>query len=378
MRAGFMTGTQTAYTSAILLFILLSSNIINLFVYEGIQSDFTHHIAFITDGVKLTYPIWHWSLIFIVELFGVALKDAAIFVTTMMCLGTFLVTAFLLRRYTDILRNRIPWYAFALSILGSVFLPGITAHMYLGVGSPSVWHNPSSYPIEFLQLVGLVFILRFYEQRTAVPLFLALSVLIISLWAKPTFVFSVVPAMFLWSLFFEKEHRWKTLTLPVLCCLCVPIPLWFQIQNLYGVENSREAGLAIAPFTIWAYYTESVVLAILRALLFPILVMTLLLRTDRTLISRFHGLAWLNLLVGMVTYIFFVETYDGEIGYDGNFAWGYYLAMTPLFVAAFIDWANAHQQISRRSTIILGSAFAVHVLFGVLYIAKLFVDRSIL
>lgn len=358
-------------------YLILSATIIFQFAILEVQNDFAGHIGFVEDGTRLTYPVWHWSILGVAAMTGMSLQMAALVSTTCMAFVTFLATHLLLVKTTPggTINTLLP--AFSLCIVAAIYIPFVTENMYFGVGTPNVWHNPTNYPVYFLQLISFYFIVRYLELVKSIDLFISATLIGISLLAKPTFGSTILPALFIWIALYEQGKRLRKLTLPLLSGLAAAIVIVPQLINLWGAENERGAGLTIAPFTVWAYWTESILLAIVRALLFPMLTLIAVWRFSDKPINRFFGLTWINILVGIAIYVLVAESYDGHIATDGNFAWGYYLAMPPLFISAFAQWRTLNYALPRKWNWALWTALGLHFTFGVVYLLKILSTGSI-
>lgn len=357
--------------SGLLLFVLLVS--VNwALVWNAAQPDIAAHLRFIERGDRLGYPLWHWLVLGAHEFLHLSLQASAIVVNMSLTLGTFLVyVEFLRQQVPSIDRGRAAWLGLALSVCGAIYFPYFSRHMYYGTGSPNIWHNPTSLAIEFCQVICFAAALAYLQRPGRKALWLSGVLLGVTVFAKPTFAITFVPALIIYATLFDERNGWSKFSLPALAFAIVAIPLLYQHGVLYGAGNRRSADIIVAPLAVWSHYTNSVLLSMVSALLFP-LALTLRILTINTLsLGGAMIIAWLNLVMGMLPFIVFAEAYHGKIAYDGNFAWGYYLAMPLLFLTCVARWQQVRSELSTAWNRALLAVLLAHVFFGLVYAGKI-------
>ena len=235
----------------------------------------------------------------------------------------------------------------------SVTLPGIK-HQYLGVFSPTPWHNGTylaARPFAILSFLWGVKLLDQYERveiyhkntRTLDKkvlgdyLFFAL-VLFLSVYTKPSYMIVHLGAAGLVMVYRMVRSRfqnfWPTIWLG-LCYIPTFIELWYQFVGVYagGAGDSYstlqgESGIGFGFAQVWLHYTDNLFLCLLLAGAFPLLVLCFHVKElKRNSTFRF---AWQIYAMGLLMNLILYE--QGAKKYDFNFCWGY---MYGLFFAFF-------------------------------------------
>ena len=275
--------------------------------------------------------MWH-ILVAFVHLLGAPIEAAAIGVTTFMKAATYLLTYALL---VAISRDSVKRWIVALISLAAVMVTGVliwsvTPHVYKGVGSPNVWHNPTQLTVTVAMLMVLPWLAHCWyeferrigegEKNVLLPWWkvIVLAVLCMgSLACKPTFMQALLPAAFVMYLVELIRHKteWRYFGQIVLAFL--PSVGYFLLQYLYytgvvvvytsGVEfgvTAQSAWLAVRNMLMMAACPLAAVIACWRKGMFK----------DRMLV-----LALLMVLFSVLEAMAFRET--GMREGHGNFTW---------------------------------------------------------
>lgn len=212
---------------------------------------------------------------------------------------------------------------------------------------------------------------------------------LLSAYAKPSFLQFFVPAVFLfllWDVLCSKG--WL---LPFSCKMALPylpaaLILLLQVFHFFGGSVSvGGAGASQSASGIAIYYIQPafsgekellrVTLEHCKLFLFPCAfpLLMLLAAPRRSLRSAALRLGWLCLIAGFLEMTFLHET--GERASHGNFSWGYYLAIWLLWTASVRLYADLLRGRGASSVIawFLGTPLlAWHVVCGVMYIEQIF------
>lgn len=222
----------------------------------------------------------------------------------------------------------------------NIFTPQSRTTLYFGYIPISPYHNPTLLVLKpfALLLAGLSLQLfqRGRHQNQLVFIVTAITISLLSIFAKPNYAMALAPALVVYSVyhrFIRKERLdWFSLLLGFL----LPMLLGLAGQYLFTFNRSDEfeSSIIIAPFDFFTRY-ESLSWRLLvkfgLSILFPAVVYTLYWRQARADVGL--NISWLAFGVGAIFAYFFSET--GIRGNDGNFMWG---AMITLFVLFVFSW----------------------------------------
>jgi hypothetical protein len=174
---------------------------------------------------------------------------------------------------------------------------------------------------------------RRISKSLCLRLLMALSALL-SVLAKPSFVqvfyFTFALALLV-KLVKSKGAAFKSCFLDGCSLLPSLVPFLLSFFTYFGNPSSEHSeALAISFLEIWSCYTDSVALSILAAVAFPLA--ALLFLGKRAIKYRGMMLSWIMTAIGIVQYMFIMETGDRQ--FDGNFSWGYQIGTNLLWVFA--------------------------------------------
>lgn len=211
---------------------------------------------------RLAYPLWHLFVAAFYQL-GVPLAWAAAGVCALCKAAAFLLT----RRYLVVMtRARVSDALLTvLALLVMVVTPirvlGVNDGVYHGVGSPTVWHNPTQLAVLVTALLCVPYTLHCwyaFEARAAkegpgamLPwrkVITLAALLMLSLSAKPTFMQALIPAaaMFFLIQWIRRPHSSRFFLQMIAAFL--PAVAYFILQYLYytGVVVPYTSGVEFA------------------------------------------------------------------------------------------------------------------------------------
>ena len=170
-------------------------------VSNMIAADITQHIAFLDQYFKgevyIPHPIWHAGVYYLSRLLEVDYGAAASLFTA------FLITLYAIIIYKtaqsldDHPGNEATWFLITIIALtiGPFFVMSLNPHIYMGPGSPSVWHNVTLLTVQPLALLSVFFTIEFYASDRIKYFVLALLVAALSIFAKPNFIIVFLPSL---------------------------------------------------------------------------------------------------------------------------------------------------------------------------------------
>jgi hypothetical protein len=317
---------------------------------------------------------------------GASLETAAGIVLTTAFALTAIVMYQLLARSSGT-RGHGFWPLFLTGVLltvSAIYLPFFNRNVYLGQGSPNIWHNPTflaSRPWALLAVWSLTAAAAAESRKVGAALLAGSSfALLVGAALKPSFAVVFIPAVYLYLLI---TRRWRYLIPTSLALLPTMILLMIQFLTAYAAGPapatlSTEAGrlylndrIQFGFLAVWRRYTTNVPVSIALALAFPASV--LIFRFRQAVRRPALVLAWLSTAIGIAQFAMLAEVSRMN---QGNFGWGYYLAMHVLFVFSAVEytvWLSGWRQerVRGRLGIIASSVILLlHFSSGVYYLAR--------
>ncbi len=237
----------------------------------------------------------------------------------------------------------LPYCLVLVSMLYNPF--GATAglgHRYLGVFTPNPWHNHTfmaARPFAIIAFYLFGEILGYYEERANVAQYVAFSIsLFLATITKPSFtvVFGSTALCFMvLRLVRSGFSNFKNSLYLGICFLPTIIDLGYQyVWGPFGSHSSQgaEAGIGFKAGYVWSIYSHNIPLAILLALLFPIVVA--ICNWDELRTNRAFRFGMEMTVVSLLEFLLLYE--KGERYWHANFSWGYMYGMFFSFYAALM------------------------------------------
>ncbi len=255
----------------------------------------------------------------------------------------------------------------------SIYIPGFSSTPYRYAGSPTIWHNPTYLAVRpFAVLSCLLLFDMAADRRANFGSCLGYGALtVIALFFKPSYAQVQIPALVVF-LFIDFARRRDLqfvgrIALSVVPALCV---MAAQFYFLMFTSTGGGGGIGIGPFYLLLNSDKPILLPAILLLAFPVYSM-IVLRKDIFEIGSPYLFFVAMLIVGYVEANCVYEL--GERMADGNFAWGYYLALFLFWV--FILPLFAKKMLRgelKRSIAIVGCVLVLlHFASGVYYISEL-------
>ena len=305
-----------------------------------IAADTTQHIAFLDQYFKglvyIPHPIWHTGVYYLSRLLEVDFGT-----------GAALFTAFLITLYAIIIYkvaqdidenpgNEAKWYLMTMIALtiGPFFIMGLNPHIYMGPGSPSVWHNVTLLTLQPLALLSVFFTVKFFKSDSLKYFVLAILVTIISIFAKPNFIIVFLPSLVVYMLL--KKYFDKRQLLFVLAAILLSVAsLVYQFMNQYESNSSSTGGSVIFDFLgVWSLYTPSVTVSILMALGLPLLITLFNFKSVKK--NEYIQFSWLLVLFSTILFACFAE--GGKRFAEGNFSWSWHISLSLIYIFAIVEY----------------------------------------
>lgn len=342
-----------------------------LWEFANTQSDLYKHAVIASEFIfsdphsitsRLAYPLWHICVSALYQL-GVPLNWSAAVVCAV-CKG--LLYLLVCRYLTVMTRNGLSRAAAALIALGLMLvtpirIAGVNPLVYKGIGSPTVWHNPTQLAVLVTAMLCIPYTLHcwyvFEERlprdgaRTMLPWrkVIALAILsMASLACKPTFMQAMIPAAAVFFLAQWIRHPRNSRYFIQIILAFVPSAAYFLLQYLYytGVVVPYTSGVSFGATPLDAWYA---VRNLLMMAAFPLFVLVVTYRKgmfkDSTLV-----LCLLMAVFSLLEATFFRET--GVRLNHGNFNWAnmssafmLWVVVTPRFIDSIAEYRDGRMRL---------------------------------
>ncbi len=320
------------------LIFVIAYSFVSMQVSGLVASDTGLHMSYIkevADGAAYTHPLWHLGTHYLSMLMGVNYGT-----------GAALFTAFLITFYAIIIykiaqsldsgpENEAKWYLVTMIALtiGPFFLVNYYSRIYMGAGSPSVWHNVTLLTVQPLALLSVFFTIKFFSSERFKYFVLAVIVTIVSIFAKPNFIIVFLPSLVVYMLL-KKYFDKRQLQFALVTILFSVAILAYQLISLQE-NNSKDGGSMIFDFLgVWSIYTPSVAVSISLALGLPFLITLFNYQSIKK--NEYIKFTWLLMLFSTILFACFAES--GKRYSDGNFSWSWMISLSLIYIFTIIEY----------------------------------------
>jgi len=218
---------------------------------------------------RIAYPMWH-LLVRTVKYMGASLEGAAVGVSTVVKGLSYLLVYGLMIAMTEgnYKRWKIALLSFALVMVTPIWIPSVNLFVYTGVGSPTVWHNPTQQLVMMSMLLVMPWLAHCWyeferrlengEKNIMLPWWKIALLAVLgmgSVACKATFMQALLPAAFVMYLveLCRKPKEWRYFGQIVLAFL--PAAAYFLLQYLYYtgvvVEYTSGVEFSVTLETAW-------------------------------------------------------------------------------------------------------------------------------
>ena len=304
---------------------------------EQMASDTQGHLGTIMQYIDgdyfIPHPLWHLGTYYLSEIFTIDLHyGAGVFTALMVTLYAVLIYK-IAQNLDGEEGNEPKWFliTFVSLLIGPFFLMDFNPHIYIGQGSPSVWHNVTLVMVQPLALLSVFFTVKYFNTEKSNFFILAILVTIISIFAKPSYILVFLPAITIFVLlerFFDKRQLLFTFT-AIFFSVAV---LVYQFLNTYSGEGNDSV---IFDFLgVWSLYSPNIAISILLALGLPLLITVFNYQSVKK--NDYIKFSWLLVLFSMILFACFAES--GRHYSDGNFGWSWNISLSLIYIFTIIEY----------------------------------------
>jgi hypothetical protein len=369
----------------ILFFVLIFSAAFYLFFNQvfgtihGVSgADLRKHIDFTSQyfaGEKyIPHPGIHTICHTFSKISGLSLKYSfvlvlSLFVTAIAFIIYVALLKFLKENYSP---SFLLFVTAVLMLLSAIYVPFFNPMLFLLQGGPNVWHNPTAIAVKPFALLSVIIMVSFYQeiknQKRIGYYLLAASILLLSIWIKPNFALSFLPAIVIWILI-RHTKRWDLYLKSLL--LFLPSLIYLFIQFLKTFNTPDASKIVVDYLGVWKLYSPNPYISLLLGTCFPVLL--IIFRFKKVMTDPFFLACFINLVVAVLQLMFFAESPRYK---HGNFGWGYIIALQLIFVFAVIEYfkwirIGRMRSIELVKIIIVSVAFGLHFSSGIFYTLKI-------
>lgn len=360
-----------------------------------LPSDFPAHINWamnlsIVELIKIRgYFIWHLLVLLCVKFLYMPEVHSAAFVTSIFNVLSFIIIYEILKYYFEDMKYRlwITLFAFILMFVTPIYIPWFNENIYLGQGSPNLWHNPTNNavkPFAILCFFMFIEIYKHYKQYSNIYkkyVYIFSIVLFISNFIKPSFIQFFLPSVglliFIEFIYFKGKNFKFCLGI---FFAFLPSILLLLIQYLILFDSSSsELGVTISWLTVWSYYSPNIIISIILALLFPIIVIIQFLNGIVNTIE--FRITIISLVISILEFALFMIPGSGALA--GDFSWSYNLSLSITWIMSVIWFLNSMNKLSTlpkkyKIGFIIGYIFLFfHFITGIYYYTRFFIGGNV-
>lgn len=391
-----ITGTQDKVRNRLwvdVLFILLTLILCTIATYPQLKSgDFPSHISWAAELAERHYShrpnALYQQLVIVVKAFipfnilnqltGDAFENYQVWYYRLpgllVTLGSYLATVLLLQhRFVKFLKAESKWrqvtswiVALVCLFVNPILLFTLGKRLIIGYLPANVWHNPTYSLLRPFALWVYFFVVDHWKLKISGKQWLALGVMTgLSVFAKPNFVLSFLPALGL--LLLLQTRSFRRLPWLLLSALVAPAALALLYQYVIMYTTIAENQIYLVPFKAALFSAgnaSNMIIFYLLSLLFPLTVSYL---SYKYLNDRFEFLlVWMNFGVALLTWLLFVELPHMS---SLDLMWGPMLAVFLLFVYS-IGWLLTNPSWIRQKSwqsFLTKITLGLHIISGIVY-----------
>lgn len=343
------------------------------------ESDLPFHLSMVIDDG------WYYSLTALIYLvlYNIAGKSTVLIAVflALVTVGTVLVTERILTKLGIKKKAITCGGAIVLNVLMPFYIKKAGMYRYVSYQSGNVWHN-STY--QCMKLAALICLLMFLviEKKVikggikAKDLILFAVALAVCTGIKPSFLTVFAPAFAVKLLInwlkdkvpFKRILLWGLTVLP-----SCGVVLW---QNAVLFGDDTDNGYKISFMETFSLHADHPKITVLLSLAFPLVVFVCYVidlirhgKIKKLAEDRRYLFAILMSLVGFAEAAILIET--GSRSRDGNFLWGYAIALVWLYILSLVKW---YKLLERKRWFLFGTCsivLAYQYYCGIVFFSKL-------
>lgn len=339
------------------------------------------------------YPMWHFITKLNIKILRIPMEEAAALTSGVINMITYFIVYYIYNKFldTNISRKIVSSLVFVLLIVEPIYISWYNQYLYLGQGSPNVWHNPTNPMVRPFAVIIFYMFLTMYKRyknnishtkmfKSSEVLVLAI-LMILSQLAKPSFLQIFIPGLGIFLLIELISSKGKSFLFCLkIACICIPSVILIIVQYIisfyYSVEDT---GIAFGWLEVAKAFAPNAYISVLLVIVFPLFVII----TDfkKLILKKDIQFSIILLAVGWLEYASLVE--EGARKYHGNFSWGYLISLFIIWMVTLVyfikytfDSENFSQKKYKFITYIGWSFLFLHFICGIYYISLFFTQTN--
>ena len=253
-------------------------------------------------------------------------------------------------------------------------------YRYVSYQSGNLWHNSTYQCMKLAALAAMILYLKAeagYRERVTAGQWTALAgALFVCTGIKPSFltVFAPILAVKLLADLCRRVPFKQVFLLGSTVLPACGVVLW-QNMVLFGEDTGH--GISFSLWYTFSLHANRTKLAVLCSIAFPLAV--LFFSARELFRDKRYLFVWGMTGLGFLEALCLVET--GSRSRDGNFLWGYCIAIFLIFVLSFEKWLGLRKKSGeglffRAGFLICGGVFAYQVFCGAYFFARLLAGET--
>lgn len=365
-------------------------------VFNGFPSDISAHIVHAQqfapgDIVEVSYPMWHLFVYELHNVFNIPIFQSAVIINALVimiwAMTIFIIVKLLLKEELSHFSKKNKEYLYLLMtvilmIMTAIYIPFFNKNLYIGQANCGVWHNVTLLMVKPFALVSLFTIVKYFETNQFKWMFSSIFVILLSIYAKPSFIIAFLPALSIFFLLFMmrkmkynildffsniisvfKRFKQEIIFLIIIAFLSVLI-LWGQYTSTYtGVGTQNK--IIFDFLGVWSLYTPNIFISLLLTYLFPITVLFFINHKK----SNTYQLSLVLTIVSVLLFACFAE--EGQRYEHGNFGWSQQIAVQMFFIMSLVEYAKNYFKLVKWKRYILSITLLLHIISGTYYLIKI-------
>lgn len=339
------------------------------------QSDLPYHISMIIDdGWYYSFTAYLYQLLYWMGGQRTGLIALFLAMAAVLCvvLTQRLLAVLLGRKGVDALTLGS---ALALNLVMPFFWRYAGEYRYVSYQAGNIWHNSTYQCMKPAALAVMIYYLKteenYRERLTGRQWLILAGLLVLCTGIKPSFltVFAPVLAVKLLVDLCRKVPFKQVFLLGSTVLPACGVVLW-QNAVLFGADTGQ--GFTLSPWYTFSLHANRTKVAVLCSMAFPLAV--LLFSVKELLRDKRYLFAWGMTGVGFLEALLLVET--GSRSRDGNFLWGYCMALFLMFVFSLEKWLlflkkKEHRLLYRIAFAVSGGVLAYQLFCGLVFFIRL-------
>jgi len=355
--------------------LLLVFTTIYFLIYQQSQgiipSDTRAHISFIEpyfEGKKyIPHPLWHVLVYHFSDFFNVDLKISASIITSFI-FSLYTVIIYKISKFKNSYNNQNinPYLITFISlIIAPFFLIDFNPHIYIGQGSPSVWHNVTLFTVKPFALLSVFFTIKFFQTTKGADFLFAFLFSLISIFAKPSFILIFLPSLVVYMVIKKLFNKPQLFYLSISIISTVSILLYQFIHRFGDNGNSK---IIFDYLGVWSTQTPNVFISIILVLGLPILITLFNYKSIKD--NEYIKFSWLLIFFSMFLKASFAE--QGTKYYSGNFGWSWQIALSIIYIYSIIEYFKQYKIMKPLLRYSLLTILLYQVYVGCYYLTGIF------